>query len=406
MAVNEERVTEPYVAEGQEINLLELAQIIVRRKMVIVKLCGTVAVLAVVYSLILTNIYTATAKVLPPQKDSGAGGLSAILGQVGGLAGLAGGAMGLGGSSELYVGILKSRSVADAVIKRLDLTKEFKTKTPDEARRALESSVKILAGKDGIISISADNKDPKMAARLANAMVEELGRKSVQLNLTKAGSERVFLEKRLEVVKQDLKKAEVDLKNFQEQHKAIKVDSQAAVTIQGIARLKAEIASKEVQLATLQGFQTDESTEVKMLQSSLAKLRSQYAAIAGSSRGDSVIPAVGNVPNLGLEYLRLTRELKIQEAIFEQLTKQYEMAKLSEAKDSSSLQVLDEAVAPTQKSKPQRSLIVILATVTAFFVSIFWIFIREYFEKMPDEDKERCRAIRNSLAINWKKKPV
>lgn len=401
--VNEERVTEPYVVEEQEINLLELAQIIARRKMVIVKFSGAVAVLAVLYSLTMPNIYTATAKILPPQKESG-GGISALLGQVGGLAGLAGGSLGLGGSADLYLGILKSRSVADAVIKRLDLAKEFKTRTPDETRKALEGVVKIKAGKDGIISIDADSKDPKMAAQLANTLVEELGRKSVQLNLTKAGTERSFLEKRLDVVKQDLKKAETDLKSFQEQHKAIKVDSQAAVTIQGIARLKAEIASKEVQLATLQGFQTDESPEVRMLQTTLAKLRSQFAAMAGNSEGNSVIPTVGNVPKLGLEYLRLMRELKIQEAIFEQLTKQYELAKLNEAKDSSSLQVLDEAVVPLKKSKPKRSLIVVLATATAFFIALFWVFILEYIEKMPGEDRVRWQEIKNSLAFGWRKK--
>ncbi|KAF0218556.1 MAG: lipopolysaccharide biosynthesis [Geobacteraceae bacterium] len=391
--------------EEQEINLLELLQVIARRKAVIVKLCGVVAVLAVVYSLTLPNIYTATAKILPPQKETG-GGLSALLGQMGGLAGLAGGSMGLGGGSDLYIGILKSRSVGDAVVKRLDLKREFKTKTHEDARRALEGSIKVQAGKDGIITVAADSKDPKMAARLANAMVDELGRKSVQLNLTKAGTERAFLEKRLDVVKQDLKTAETDLKFFQERHKTIKVDSQAAVTIQGIARLKAEIASKEVQLATLQGFQTDESPEVRMHQTSLAKLRSQYAAMAGSGGGDSVIPTVGNVPNLGLAYVRLMRELKIQEAIFEQLTKQYEMAKLSEAKDSSSLQVLDEAVAPLKKSKPKRSLIVILATVTAFFCSIFVIFIQEYCERMPDEDKVRWQAIKDSLSLSRKKKAL
>jgi uncharacterized protein involved in exopolysaccharide biosynthesis len=324
---------------------------------------------------------------------------------MGGLAALAGGAVGLSGnSSDLYVGILKSRSVADAVIKRLDLAREFKTTTPDETRKKLENAVKIQAGKDGIITINADSKDPQKAALLANAMVEELGRKSVLLNLTKAGTERVFLEKRLDVVKQDLQKAETALKSFQEQHKAIKVDSQAAVTIQGLAQLRAQIASKEVQLATLQGYQTDENPEVKILQGALAKLHSQYEAMTGNSKGDSAIPAVGNVPSLGLEYLRLMRELKIQEAVFEQLTKQYELAKLNEAKDSSSLQVLDEAVAPLKKSKPKRSLIVILATVTAFFCSIFWIFLQEYFAKMPDDDRIRWEEIKKSLTLRWKKK--
>jgi uncharacterized protein involved in exopolysaccharide biosynthesis len=396
---------EPYV-EDQEINLLELVQVIAKRKMVIIKFCGSIAVLAIIVSLLLPNIYTATAKVIPPQKDSG-GGLSALIGQIGGtagLAGLAGGVLGGGGNTDLYLGILKSRSVADAVIKRLNLATEFKTKSPDETRKQLEAVLNIKAGKEGIISISADNKNPKMAAQLANAMVEELDRKSVLLNLTKAGTERIFLEKRLVLAKQDLAKAETDLKSFEEQHKAIKVDTQATAVIQGIARLKAEIASKEVQLATLQGFQTDESPEVKMVQASLAKLRSQFAAMTGNSKEDNVVPVSGNIPSLGLEYLRLMRELKIQEAIFEQLTKQYEIAKLSEAKDSSSLQVLDEAVVPLKKSKPKRTLIVILATVTAFFMSIFWIFIQEFFEKMPEEDKIRWQSIKDSLSLGRKHK--
>lgn len=379
----------------EEINLLELLHVIARRKMVIVKLCSVVAVLSICYSLTLKNIYTASAKILPPQKDSG-GGLSALLSQAGGLAGLAAGGMGLGGSADLYMGILKSRSVADAVIKQLDLQKEFKTKTIDDTRRKLESSVKFKSGKDGIISIDADNMDPKKAALLANTFVEELGRRSVQLNLSKAGSERMFLEKRLEVVKQDLRNAENDMKSFQEKYKTIKADSQATAAIEGIARLKAEITSKEVQLASLRNSMTDESNEVKTVQAGLNRLKAQLGSMTGSG-GMDVIPAMGNVPSLGVEYVRKLRELRIQEAIFEQLTKQFEVAKISEAKDSSTLQVLDEAVAPLRKSKPKRSLIVMLSTVTAFIVSIFIVFIQEYLSKMSPEDAEIIRNIRNSF---------
>src|SRR6185369_1236617 len=137
------------------------------------------------------------------------------------------------------------------------------------------------------------------------------------------------------------------------------VDSQAAVAIEGIARLKAEIVTKEVQLASMRNSMTDESNEVKTLQAGIARLKSQLGAMTGSGGRDNVIPAVGNVPGLGVEYVRKMREMKSQETIFEQLTKQYELAKLNEAKDSSSLQVLDEAVIPLQKSKPKRSLIVL-----------------------------------------------
>jgi len=382
--------------EEEEINLLELLQVIARRKSVIIKICAAAVVIAVCYSLMLKNIYTASAKILPPQKESG-GGLSALLGQAGGgLAALAGGMGGLGGSTDLYIGLLKSRSVADAVIKRLNLQKEFKTKTIDETRKILEGVVKFKAGKDGIISIDADSKDPQKAAQLANTFVDELGRRSVELNLSKAGAERVFLEKRLEVVKQDLRNAENDMKAFQERYKTFKVDSQATVAIEGIARLKAEIITKEAQLASLRNTMTDENSEVKALQAGIARLKGQLGALSGSG-GSDVIPAVGNLPELGVEYVRKMRELKTQEAIFEQLTKQYEVAKISEAKDSSSMQVLDEAVVPLNKSKPKRSLIVILAAVTAFFASIFIIFIQEYFSKLPPEDAAIIRDIRNSL---------
>lgn len=382
-------------SEEQEINLLELLQVVVRRKGFILKFCAAVVVLSVLYSLSLKNIYTATAKLLPPQKESG-GGLSALLSQAGGLAGLAGG-MGLGGTSDLYMGILKSRSVADAVIRRLDLQKEFKSKTLEDSRKALEGTVKFQAGKDGIISISADYKDPVKAALLANTFVDELSRRSVQLNLTKVGSERVFLEKRLEVVKQDLRNAENDMKAFQEKYKTIKADSQATVAIEGIANLRAELVSKEVQLATLRNTMTDENSQVKSLLAAIAKIKSQLGAMAGADGGSDVIPSVGNMPGLGLEYTRKLRELKIQEAIFEQLSKQYEVAKLNEAKDSSSLQVLDEAVVPLKKSKPKRSLIVILSAVTAFFISIFVVFIQEYLSKLPPDDAQLLNEIKQSF---------
>ena len=380
----------------EEINLLELVQVVVRRKSLILKACLAAGILSVCYSLTLENVYTAHSKLLPPQKESG--GLGALLNQAGGLGGLAGlAAGGLGGSSELYLGILKSRSVADAVIARLDLQKEFKTKNIDDTRKALERVVRSQSGKDGIITVSADSKDPVKAARLANTFVDELSRRSVQLNLSKAGSERIFLEKRLELVKQDLKNAEVEMKSFQERYKTIKADSQATVAIEGIAKLQAEIVAKEVLLARLRNSMTDENSEVKALQAVIARLKSQLGVMTGSGGTDNIIPPTGNVPALGVEYVRKLRELKIQEAIYEQLTKQFEMAKLSEAKDSSSLQVLDEAVPPVRKSKPKRTLIVLIATGGAFFLSLIAVFFQEYLARLNPEDAERARFIRRSL---------
>jgi uncharacterized protein involved in exopolysaccharide biosynthesis len=232
---------------------------------------------------------------------------------------------------------------------------------------------------------------------LANTFIDELQKKSQQLNLTKASTERSFLEKRLVMVKQDLKVAEDEMKRFQEKNKTIKADSQAAAAIEGIARIRAEVAIKEVQLAALRNSMTDESTDVRTLLAGITKLKSQLNSMSGTGEAGGVIPSVGNAPSIGVEYVRRLRELKTQEALFEQLTKQFEMAKISEARDSSSLQVLDEAVPPLRKSKPKRSLIVILSAVTAFFCSIFLVFIKEYLAKLSPEDSAIMADMKGSL---------
>jgi uncharacterized protein involved in exopolysaccharide biosynthesis len=380
---------------GKEINLLELLQVIVRNLPLIAKITAAAMILSIVLAMTLSKVYTAKATLLPPQKDSG-GGAAALLASMGG--GLSGFASALGGgSADLYLGILRSRTVTDAVIKRLDLHTEFESKNADDTRKMLQNLVKFQAGKDGIITITADYKDPLKAALLANTFVEELQKKSLQLNLTKASTERSFLEKRLIVVKQDLKNAEDAMKTFQEKNKTIKADSQAAAAIEGIARLRAEIISKEVQLAALRNAMTDESADVRALLAGITKLKSQLSLMSGSGDGGEVIPSVGNAPAIGVEYLRRLRELKTQEALFEQLTKQFELAKISEARDSSSLQVLDEAVPPLRKSKPKRALIVLISTFSAFCCSVILVFAKEYMTKLSPEDSAIINEIKNSF---------
>lgn len=382
------------VSEEPEINLLELLQVIVKRRMMIVYVTMAAIVLSAGYSLTLKNIYTATARILPPQKEGG-GGLSALLGQAGGLAAFPSG--GVGGVSDLYIGILKSQSVADDVIKKLGLSEKLQSKNVDIARQSLAGKVKFNADKSGIIIITADDRDPKQAAELANTFVEELGKTTVRLNLSRVGTERMFLEKRLDIVKGDLRRAEDELKSFAQQNKLVEVNSQTKASIDVVARLKAEIASREVQLSVLRTYQTDESAEVKALQVSIRKLNQEMSKLVGAGTGVDVIPSIGNAPGVGLEYGRRMREMKIQEAMFEQLTRQYEIAKLNEAKDSSTIQVLDAASVPFQKNKPKRSIIVMLATVSAFFCSILLAFILEYLEKLPESDREILNSMKRQL---------
>jgi tyrosine-protein kinase Etk/Wzc len=380
--------------EEDEINLLELLRVIVRRKMLIVKVCSVAIVLSVCYSLTLRNSYTATAKCYPPQRESPFGSFASALSQSNAIQALGG----LGGPSDIYLALIKSRTVVDAVVKRLDLQKSGdKTISFEAARNAVSGAVKFETAKDGIITVTAKSRDPQKAALLANTFVDEMIRRSVVLYLTKAGVERNFLEARMNKVKVELKDAESNLRAFQEKYKTIKADAQASVAIEGIARLKAEIVSKEVQLAILRNSMTDESSEVKALQAGLSRLKSQLGTMTGSGGNDSIIPAAGNLPGIGMEYIRRLREVKIQEAIFEQLSKQYELAKINEAKDSSSVQIIDEAIPPTKKSGPKRSLIVIIAIFSAFIISLGIIFIQEYLSKLSPEDAEIIREIKQSL---------
>ncbi len=371
-----------------EINLLELLHVLVRRRGLIIKLTGAVAILVVIYSLFLPNIYTATTKILPPQKDSGGGTAAAIMAQLGGAAGGLGGALaGLGGTADLYVSIIQSRSVTDALITRLNLQAELKIENADALRKAVQTMIKVSVNKkDGLIVIAVDHKDPKKAALFANTVVDELQKRTNQLNLTKAGTERQFLEKRIQVVRVELKKAEEDMRIFQEKNRTLKADDQAKAAIESLAQLKAKIITTEVQLAAARQNLTDESQEVKTLLAALGQMRKQLAVMTGATGAGGGIPSLGSAPSIGLEYFRKLREFKTQEALFEQLTRQYELAKLNEARDISALQVLDEAVAPTLKSKPKRAQICMLATITAFFCSILLVFVQEYLSKISQAD--------------------
>jgi uncharacterized protein involved in exopolysaccharide biosynthesis len=219
--------------------------------------------------------------------------------------------------------------------------------------------------------------------------VEELGILTTGLNMTGAGKNRLFLEKRIAEARAELSRAEDALKNFQSRNKTISVTEQAQATIAGVAQLRAQLASQEVQLATLQRQFTDSSQEVKTARSAVASLKNQIAQLEGRGDGSSSIPSLGSVPQLGQEYLRLMRDFKIQEAVVEMLTKQYQVAKISEVKGVAPFQVLQRAKVPEKKSGPKRRQKVQLAIIAAGFLTVIYSFVSDYISKMPHAEKLR-----------------
>jgi len=372
-----------------EINLLEYLLVLAKNWRLIVKVTAAAFVLSCGISLLLPNIYLATTTLMPPNESKG--GLSAMLGGMGDLAALAG-ISGGGGGGDLYVGMLKSRTLADAIIDRFKLMEVYEQDYRVKMYEKLDSLVSISLGKkDGIISVSAEDEEPKRAAAIANAYVEELKKLNLQLNLSSSGRQRLFLEKRLDIVKADLKRAEEALRTFQERNNAFKLDDQATATIEAIARLKGEIASKEVELGVSRSFQTEQNPEVKILREALSGLHAQLRRLEKSPEGQRVsgdiFVSTSNVPDISLQYARVMREFKIQETLYELLTKQFELAKIEESKDTSTIQVLDAAVVPDKKSKPKRSLIVLAVTFVAGFMAVLFAFIREYGGRMSEDDR-------------------
>jgi len=378
------------------VSLIDLLLIIARQRKMILRTTLGAAILTALITLLMPNIYTATTLIMPSEDDKG--GMSAMMAQLGGLASLAGGGT-LGGptKSDLYVSILKSETVKDPMIDRYKLLEVYKAKFRADAYKALDSQAMITSGKkDGIISIEVSDKDPKRAADMANSYVDELGRVTANLSMSGAGKNRMFLEERLTTAKADLSRAGDELKSFQARNKMVNVPEQARASIEGVAQIRAQLAVQEVQLAGLMRQFTDSSQEVKRARLSVESMKGQIARLEGSA-GNSSIPALGAVPQLGQDYLRLMRDFKIKETMVELLTKQYEMARLSESKDLSPFQVLQKAKVPERKSKPSRAIMVIMVIFVTFFSSILYVFAREGFARMPEEELQRWKSLRHGL---------
>lgn len=377
------------------INVVESLSVIARYKKMILLVTCAAGLTALIFSLCLTKYYSATAKILPNQQNQNL--LSAVTGQMGGGGmSLAGGLLGGASNSDLCAELLKSDDIKDAMVTRFKLMEVYQQELRQDSYRELMKNVSIQTGKEGIISITVQDKVPQRAAEMANALVAEVDKLSSKVSMAQAGQSRVFLEHRLSQAKGDLAAAEEKLKAFQGQNKALNVPEQARVALEGVAQLMAQLASQEVQLATLRKQYTDWTPEVKNAKAGIANLQQQIARLEGQGSGGSV-PSVGSIPPLGQQYVRLMREFKTQENIVTLLVNQHELAKLSEANNVSTLQVVQAARTPERKSKPQRAQLVVLVACAGFLLGVIAAFVRERFALMPAEQSEKWRRLWSDL---------
>jgi len=381
----------PITDPEDEISLLDLLIVLAKHKKLILGVPFGAAVVAAGISLLMPNIYTGTTKILPPQQNQSAAAamLSQLGGQLGGLGGLAGGALGIKNPNDLYIGMLKSRTVADNLISRFELRKLYETKTSDDTRKALESNARMTSGRDGIIVIEFDDKEPKRAATIANAYVEELYKLTQTLAVTEASQRRLFFERQLDQTRKNLANAETAARQGLEKGGLVVIDAQGKGMVETTARLRGQITVKEIQISAMRAFATGQNPDLKQAQHELDAMKQELAKMEGTSSGRANAGSVGKAD--GMENLRLLRDVKYFETIFELLAKQHEIAKIDEARDASIVQVLDPAVEPERKSKPMRALIVILTALVVGFLAILWAFIKEAGDKARQNPDQAAR---------------
>lgn len=363
---------------GQEdVSLLDLFIILAARKKLIALLTILGGLFAAGIAFLVPVTYTATATILPPQQQSSMS--SALMGQLSGMASLAGQSLGIKNPADIYIGILNSRTIADALISQFELKKLYKKKTMTAARNKLASRTNIDSPKSTLIQISVEDRDPKRAADLANAYVDCLQKQNSRLAVTESSQRRLFFEHQVEEEKNRLVKAEAAFKEFQEQKGVIQVTSQVEAVIRSMAQMRAEVAAREVALQRLGAGATMQNPEVLRQEIELKALRNQLRQLeeknSKRNQGDPLLPTT-MVPAVGLEYARRLREVKYHESLLELLAKQYELARIDEAKESPVIQVVDIAVPPDKKSAPKRSVYILAGVIFGGISGILIVLLR------------------------------
>jgi uncharacterized protein involved in exopolysaccharide biosynthesis len=379
----------PIEATGIEFDLLDLLLVVAERKKKIILSAFVGMLITTALVLLMHPVFTAKAVVLPPQQGQSSAGL---LSQLGNLAALTG--LGNSGSAkdpnDLYMAVLQSNTVADGLIKRLDLMNAYHTKRLSEARLLLAKNSKFVSEKGGMISITVKDGDPQRAARIANAYVEELHNINSRLIIGEAGVRRNFFSQQLALEKDRLTDAEIALQETEEKTGAISPTGQTGVVISQVAALQSQIISREVQLDALRTSSTDQNPDVIRMNNEIAGLRQQVLTLESVKKGrkpGDISLTSRSLPENQVTFLRKQRDVQYHTLIFDLIARQFEAARMDEAKASPLIQVLDPAEAPDRKSGPFRALWTLAGLILGFIygcVSVIGSYVRSRVVADPD----------------------
>lgn len=372
----------------QSVTLFDYWDVLVARRKVIAGFFLVGTALTLVISLLLPKIYESTSSVLPQLESKEGGMLAALLSSpaAGGMAQNLG--VGLPGlpttPTDVFVSILKSRLMADEVIKKFDLMNRYREKTMVDTRKELEDHLRITVTKEKVIKVSVEDEDPQVAADMANFYVANLDRLNRTVTVSKAGQNRAFLERRLGETVESMAKAEEALRDFQAKNKTVAVEAQAKVMIEAAAMIQGQITAQEVQMQVMGGYLSPDNPDLARIRSNVDELKKQLA-IMGSGKDakgllstDRLHPAMVAVPDLALQFGRLFRQVKVQETLFTLLTSQHEQAKIAEARDTPTVQVLDPAIPADKRTRPRVLLNTAIAGVLALITGTLVAYFLDY----------------------------
>jgi len=338
--------------------------------------------------------YEAVARLMPPdQSNSAAAMLGALTAKGGDIFGAAAGdALGLRTPGATVVGVLNSRTVQDDLINQFDLRKVYSTKHYDDARKVLQQRTDIAEDKkSGIITISVQDRDAQRAAQLARAYIDDLNARIAKLTTSSARREREFLEDRLQTVKRQLDESTLQLSRFSSRNLTFDPQIQGKAMIEAGATLQGQLIAAETELSGLEQVYGPENSRVKSASARVGELRSKLRSMSGAGEskggnGGQLYPSLEQLPLLGNTYYDLARQAKINETVYEVLTKQYELAKVQEAKEIPSIRVLDEPVVPERKIWPPRLVIIILGTLMVLLLGVTYIFGKASLQQLAPDD--------------------
>ncbi len=359
--------------------------------------------------------YTSIASIMPPDSGSAGSMLMSALSSKGGLGALGGLAASLlhdHNSTALYISLLESGTIATKLIDRFDLRKVYYKRYYVEAAKHLARETKITDDKkSGVITIKVEDTDPVRARDLTQAYLDELNGLVNRTSTSSARQERIFIEQRLRSVQNDLENAQIELSDFSSKNTTIDITAQTRAMVDVGARLEGEIVAERSGLESMRQVYTDDNMRVRQAEARIGVLQSELNKLAGSSTpvapaspssqqtAGELYPPLRQLPRLAVRYTDLYRRVKVEEAIFELLTQQYEMARLEEAKDVPVVRVIDAPGIPEKKSFPPRVILSAVLTLLAFAATSAFLLLRERWANVDNADprKRLADAITGSI---------